>query len=305
MQHAAHCLAGGLQLQPPCQQASTAGLGWTGLASIEEVQILTKSAHDLAQYIVAAKHLFLWSQRHVRDNCPNDVGFSFSFSLPLFSLQQEHLCTVSFSFNRSVSLRMRVLFVLTAWFCLISLVSAADLLQLLAHTFRKAPAHRYNTASENKARRHFELPPPQVLHALRIEEASPQLHELVSQVAVDLLPFEHGITLAMVEQASHILLSCALYIAYQRAGIACYLQAYCTGRLPGMRIQIIDQQVYVVGRPDSVHFRCMRLSKAGSVSLLASAYKRAHFLSRGLISQDSAVASIEHRVYVCFRSVRC
>ena len=32
---------------------------------------------------------------------------------------------------------------------------------------------------------------------------------------------------------------------------ACDLQAYCTGHLPGMRIQIIGQQVYVVGRPDS------------------------------------------------------
>ena len=114
---------------------------------------------------------------------------------------------------------------LSAWSCLISLVSAVNLLQLLTNSFRRAPAHRYDTASDNKARRHFELPPPQVLHALRIEQASPQLHELVSQVAVDLLPFEHGITLAMVEQASHVLfvfsVHCTLRIRGQGLPVTC------------------------------------------------------------------------------------
>ena len=203
---------------------------------------------------------------------------------------------------------MRRLVVLTAWSCLISLVSAVDLLQLLTNSFRKAPDHRYFQPAENKARGKYKLPPAAVLHALKIEEASPQLHELVSQVAVDLLPFEHGITLAMVEQASqsHLLLPCcALYITYQTAGDACCLQAYCTGRLPGMRIQIIDQQVYVVST-SCQHARQVHVPlKAGSLSLLASVYGRAHFLSRHLIKEHNAIASFEHKVYICFRLVRC
>ena len=94
-----------------------------------------------------------------------------------------------------------VLIALMACISLIGPVSAVGSLSLL-RSYRKAPARRYFNTAEIRARRQFELPHFQVLHALGIDFASPQLHELVSQVAVDLLPFRHGITLAMVEQAS-------------------------------------------------------------------------------------------------------
>ena len=58
VQHAAHCLVCGLQLQPPCQLANTATLCWTGFPNVEEVQLFHQTAHDMAQYIEAAKYLF-------------------------------------------------------------------------------------------------------------------------------------------------------------------------------------------------------------------------------------------------------
>ena len=99
---------------------------------------------------------------------------------------------------------MRVFPVLIAWVCLICAVSALGSLSLLNRSFRKAPPRRYFHTAEIRARRDFQLPHSRVLRALGIEAASPQLHELVSQVAVDLLPFRHGITLEMVEQVGPV-----------------------------------------------------------------------------------------------------